>query len=109
MFHMLSSFDLQADTTVDEFRQAIAEFGAHMEKAELIQSIGPIGRRQRDTIMDTDDERDHEYFFVTSFRDRAQCDKAAMYIFRHEEPAESIHKTMYSQVRNPVFTCWEDI
>jgi len=59
--------------------------------------------------MDTDGERNHEYFFITTFRDRAQCDQAVDYILPHEEPGEAIHKAVYSKVADPVFICWEDL
>jgi hypothetical protein len=59
--------------------------------------------------MDTDDERDHEYFFITSFRDRAQCDLAVEHIYLHSEPADTRHKTVYAKVMDPVFICWEDV
>ena len=76
MFHMLSCFNLQPGESIDEFGSAIADFAAHMQAEDLVDSIGPIGRRQTDTIMDTDDERNHEFFFIMTFRDRAQCDRA---------------------------------
>jgi hypothetical protein len=59
--------------------------------------------------MDTDRERNHEYFFIMSFRDRAQCDRAVDYIYRHAEPAEPIHKAVYLSIVDPIFICWEDL
>ena len=109
MFHMLTCFNLQPEITIDEFRQAIADLTAHLKDSELVHSTGPIGRRQSDTIMDTDSERDHEYFFIMSFRDRAQCDRAVEYILPHGEPGESIHEAVYSKVADPIFICWEDL
>jgi len=109
MFHMLSCFNLKPEFSVAEFRQSVAEFTSNLENIDLVQSTGPIGRRQSNTIMDTDNERDHEYFFIMSFRDRAQCDRAAEYVFSHEEPGESIHKSVYAMVADPIFICWEDI
>ncbi len=109
MFHMLTCFNLKPEIAMDNFRHAIAEFMEHMKANELVHSSGPIGRRQRDTIMDTDSERDHEFFFILSFRDREQCDRAVEYILPHEEPGESIHKAVYSKVKDQVFICWEDM
>ncbi len=109
MFHMLTFFDLKPGKSIDEFRQSLAEFTAHLSEIDLVQSTGPIGRRQRHEVMDTDDERDHEYYFTLSFRDRAQCDRAVEHILRNEEPAESIHNAVYSSVEDPIFTCWEDL
>jgi hypothetical protein len=109
MFRMLSCFDLKPEISMDGFRQSLADFTAHLREIDLVHSTGPIGRRQRHKIMDTDSERDHEYYFITSFRDRAQCDRAVEYILRHDEPVESIHKAVYSSVKDPVFICWEDL
>ena len=109
MFHMLTFFDLRPGLSIDEFRQSLTEFTEHLAEIDLVQSMGPIGRRQRHEVMDTDDERDHEYFFTLSFRDRAQCDRSVEYVLRHEEPAESLHNAVYSGVREPIFTCWEDL
>jgi len=80
-----------------------------MTEIDLMDSTGPIGRRHRHEVMDTDSERDHEYFFIISFRDRAQCDRAVDHIYRHTEPAESIHKAVYSSIADPIFICWEDL
>ena len=109
MFHMLTCFNLKSEITVDEFQQSVAAFTAHLLDIELIHSTGPVGRRQTDTIMDTDSERDHEYFFITSFRDRAQCDRAIDYILPHDEPSESIHTAVYSKIKDQIFICWEDV
>ena len=109
MFHMLTCFNLDPDVSIDEFQESLADFDSHLLKLELIHSTGPVGRRQRHPIMDTDSERNHEFFFIMSFRDRAQCDRAVDHILPHEEPADSIHHTMYAKVRDPVFTCWEDL
>lgn len=109
MFHMLTCFNLKPGISIDEFRQSLADLTAHLRDIELVHSTGPIGRRQRDTIMDTDSERDHEYYFIVSFRDRAQCDRAVEYILPHKEPAESIHKAVYSSVKDEIFICWEDL
>ena len=109
MFHMLSCFNLKPDRTVDEFRRAVADFTAHLKKIDLVQSTGPVGRRQTDTIMDTDGERDHQYFFIMTFRDRAQCDRAVEQIYSQTEPEDSVHQAVYSMIKDQVFICWEDI
>ncbi len=109
MFHMLTCFNLKPEIAMDKFRHAIAEFTAHLKASEFIHSAGPIGRRQRDTIMDTDSERDHEFFFILSFRDREQCDRAVEHILPHEEPGESFHDAVYSKVVDQIFICWEDL
>ena len=109
MFHMLSCFNLRPDISIDEFRVSLDDFTAHLLNGGLILEVGPIGRRQRDTIMDTDEDRDHEYYFLMSFHDRAQCDRAVEYIFQHQEPGESIHQSVYTLIADPVFICWQDI
>jgi hypothetical protein len=109
MFHMLSCFNLKPGIAVDAFCRSVAEFTSHLEKIELIHSAGSVGRRQRDTIMDTDSERHHEYFLVLSFLDRAQCDRAVEHMFSFEKPADTIHKAVYTQITDQVFICWEDI
>jgi hypothetical protein len=57
---MLSCFNLKAGITIDEFRCSLADHTAHLQALDLVDSKGPIGRRQSDTIMDTDNERDHQ-------------------------------------------------
>ncbi len=109
MFYMLTCFDLKPEVTIEEFVLAVDAYDQHMIEKELALSMGPIGERQSDTIMDTDSERNHQYFFISTFRNRAQCDLAVEYILKHEEPGDSIHKAMYSKVQNPVFICWQDI
>ena len=109
MFHMLSCFDLKPSVTIDEFQQSIAKFTTHMQELGAVESISSIGRRQRHPIMDTDNDRDHEYFFILSFRDRDQCDRAVDYILPHEEPDETIHNAVSSKIANPIFICWEDL
>ena len=80
-----------------------------MQNVGLVESTGPIGQRQSDTKMDTDGERDHEYFVIMSFRDRAQVDAASAHLAPHKEPAESTHHAVYAKVRNQIFICWEDL
>jgi hypothetical protein len=109
MFHMLTCFDLKPEVEITAFGAAYADFVRYMKGIDLVDSTGPIGRRQSDTKMDTDAERRHEYFVIMSFRDRAQVDAAHAHLKPHEEPAESVHKGVYSKVRNPIFICWQDL
>ena len=109
MFHMLVCFDLKPGVSVVQFRSAIVTFAEHLRGLDLAQSVSQIGKRQSDTPLDTDCQRAHEYFVAMSFRDRNQSDAAYKYLKAHAEPGESIHKAVYSQVANPVFTCWSDI
>ena len=109
MFHMLSCFDLDPDVDFAAFRQAYQDFLAEMRDLDLVVSSGPIGARQSDTPMDTDAEREHDYFVIMNFRDRAQVDAAYAHIESHREPGKTAHHSVYGQVRNPVFICWQDI
>ena len=109
MFHMLSCFDLDAGTDIARFRADYLEFVEQMKSIDLVVSSDPIGKRQNDTPMDTDEERDTQYYVIMNFRDRAQVDAAYAHILRHEEPGEAIHDSVYGQVRNPTFICWQDI
>ncbi|MDA9983332.1 hypothetical protein N9H39_11555 [Gammaproteobacteria bacterium] len=109
MFQMLTCFDLKPGVPLARFEQSLAEYTAYMHELDLVNSTGPIGLRQSDTIMDTDDKRKHQYFVIMYFRDRIQCDYAVDYIKAHKEPGNSIHKEVYSKVENQIFICWQDI
>jgi hypothetical protein len=109
MFHMLSCFDLVAGEDIEAFRSAYIEFVAYMKSENLLEHSGSIGRRRSDTPMDTDDERNHEYYVLMSFKDRAQVDAAYAYIKRHIEPGETSHLGVYKKVQHPVFVCWQDL
>lgn len=106
---MLSCFNLKRDVTVQEFEGALLRFTNQMQELGLVQSTGPIGERQNDTPMDTDTEREHRYFFITTFQSREQCDRAYAYIKLHEEPGAADHDAVYSRVESPIFICWQDI
>jgi arginase family enzyme len=109
MFHMLTCFDLKPDTSIEGFQKSLEAFTEHLRSLDIIEGCGPIGLRQNDTILDTDEERGHQYFMLMHFRDRAQSDKAIEYIESFKEPGDSIHTTMYAKVQDPVFICWQDI
>ncbi len=109
MFHLLSCFNLDPEDDIEDFRLEYLEFVAQMRSIDLVESTGPIGRRQNDTKMDTDDERHHEYFVIMSFRDRKQVDAAYAHILAHKEPGESTHRSVYAKVRDPIFICWQDL
>ncbi len=109
MFHMLTCFDLKPDAGIGAFRAAYSDLVAHLQGIDLVEGTGPIGRRQSDTRMDTDSERDHEYFVIMTFRDRAQVDGAYAQFLLHEEPTNSVHGAVRSMMQNPVFICWQDL
>ncbi len=109
MFHMLTCFNLKPGVAMEDFRASYGEFVDYMKRIDLVQSSGPIGERQSDTAMDTDDERDHSHFVVISFQDRAQVDEAVSLLYAHQEPSEAAHKAVYSKVQDPIFICWQDL
>ena len=109
MFHMLSCFDLKPGEEIGVFQLAYTAFVDEMKRLGLVEASGPIGRRQSDTPMDTDDERDQEYFVIMSFRDRAQVDAAYAHILEHVGPSDAAHDAVYTRVSKPVFICWQDL
>jgi len=109
MFHMLSCFDLKPGEEIEIFQSAYIAFVDEMKRIDLVVSTGPIGSRQSDTPMDTDDARQHEYFVVMSFRDREQVDAAYAHILQHTGPSDAAHDRVYTRVLNPVFICWQDL
>ena len=109
MFHMLSCFDLINGVSIDEFQKSNSIFLKHMRDLELVQSTSPIGRRNKHPIMDTDKERDQEYFYIMSFVDEDQCNLAVKYIQSNDELGDSIHISLSSKIENYSFICWEDI
>ena len=109
MFHMLSCFNLQPGEDIDNFQSNYFDFVAEMKRIDLVESSGAIGRRQNDTPMDTDAEREHEFFVILSFRDRAQVDAAYAHIEQHFGPGDAAHNKVYTRVLDPVFICWQDL
>ena len=108
MIHMLSSFDLKPGEDFAIFQSDYTDFVADLRAAGIIEGAGPLGARVSDTPMDTDDERDHSYYSVLSFRDRAQLDAAYAHIEAHRRPGTDTHLKMYRRVTNSIFLCWED-
>ena len=108
MFHMLTCFDLRPGVELGAFRQALVDYTAHLRELGLVESNSPIGRRQSDTILDTDGERDHQYFTIMTFQDRGQADAAVDFIKAHPELGHSIHHAVYSKVQEQIFICWQD-
>ncbi len=109
MFHMLTCFDMKPGFELEGFRQSLSKYTDHMRGLDLVVDYEPIGRRQSDTIMDTDAERNHQYFMLMHFRDREQSDRAVDYIKSRQEPGATIHREVYSKVKNQVFICWQDV
>ena len=110
MFHMLSCFNLKEDVTFEEFRDAVEAFHQHMIDASRMVSASPLGRRMSATPMDTDDTRDHQYFFTTTFRSKAECDAAYSYVLKADSDIQAVHRAVMDRVKgDAVFICWEDV
>ena len=105
---MLSFFDLAEDCDIAEFEAALASFCRHMIDAGMLHSWGPVGHRDDDTPMDTDVSRCQQFFFVSTFVNKSQCDGAWDYIAKGDEPCASLHTAMRSKMQNGIFSCWED-
>jgi len=109
MFHMLSCFDLKPGEDIASFQPSYTAFVDEMKTIGLVEGSGPIGCRQNDTPMDTDDERQHQYFAVMSFLDREQADAAYAHIMKHTGASDEAHDAVYTRVLDPVFICWQDL
>ena len=108
MFRMLSYFDLVDEASVEDFEAALTPFCQHMIDAGLLVSWGAVGHRSDNTPMDTDEARTQQYFFVSTFADKAQCDASYAYIKSGEQPCTSLHTAVRSKMQNGIFSCWED-
>lgn len=109
MYHMLSCFNLRPGVGTMELSTSVKAFDAHLQEAGLVQCTGPIGKRDKHPVMDTDEQRDLDYYFIMTFSDREQCDRAVEYIYSQDLSAETIHGSVFSKVDDAVFICWEDI
>ena len=108
MFHMLSCFKLKDAAALDTLKADLASYAEHLKERNLLHALGPVGERQSNTILDTDETRDHTHFMIMTFADRAQSDAAVKYIFSGEEPADTLHRSIYHNLVDPVFICWQD-
>ena len=109
MFHMLSCFNLNPGVEIDEYSRSLLSFSKLMIKNDMLHSIGKIGKRVRHPIMDTDEERNQQYYFTMTFKDRNQCDRGVDYIHAHLQPGDDEHRAMYEMVTDPIFICFEDV
>ncbi len=108
MFHMLSCFNLAPGAELADFETRLAAYVAELQAVDLVIDTLPVGERCSDTILDTDEERDHQYFMIMRFRDKAQSDAAVAHIEAGEQPCARLHRHAYALVRDPVFIAWED-
>ncbi len=107
MFQMLTCFNLRTGVALASFESELRAFAAEMAEAGLVEGAGPVLRRRTDTALDTDDARDHAYFFLMDFRDKAQADAALAAIARGDEPGATRHRAVFSKTRDAIFICWE--
>ena len=108
MVHMLTTFNLAQGVRLQDFRARLGDFSRLMCSKDMLQETGPVARRFRHPIMDTDTDNDREFFFVMSFRDREQCEDAVKYIQQPAPEDSEIHESVYAKVTDPVFSCWDD-
>ena len=108
MFQMHTCFDLSPNVRIEDFKIALERFSSFMQANGLIIDTGPVMQRCRHPIMDTDEERTHQYFFVMSFTDRSQCDAAVQHIQSADPGSDPVHRAIYEDIIHPIFTCWVD-
>ena len=85
MFHMSTGFDLKPGVPIGDFARTISGLIEHLRELGLAHSCGPINARHRDIPLDTDNERDHQYFVMMTFKDRQQAEAARTYLIQHAE------------------------
>jgi hypothetical protein len=109
MLHMHTSFDLAQGTSIEDFGTALNIFSEMMVAKGLVVETGPIAKRCKHPIMDTDEQRGHQYFFVMSFRDREQCDDAVRHIQESKSDSDPVHRAVYANIVEPIFSCWLEL
>ena len=108
MYCMLSCFNLKSDVTKASFCDALGEFFTHMHSVGLIDSIGPLCERDADTPMDTD-QRNLQYFFLSYFVDKAQCDRSYQYIMENQGIHHPTHAAVHSKTTDAIFICYSEL
>ncbi|MEL7254982.1 MAG: DUF6614 family protein [Pseudomonadota bacterium] len=106
--HLLSTFDLRPGQDEASFTEAYRVFVQELYDADLIIDARPMGRRVSDTPMDTDEDRNHQFFTILTFRDRAHMDAAYAHIEARMRAVTGEHAAMYARTANQIFTCWQD-
>ena len=109
MIQMLSCFNLQPQDDIESFHKAYLEFLTELKLLDLVYDTGPLGKRENDTPMDTDNERHHQFFVLMRFRDRLQMDLAYAHIEQHTGTTDKTHNAILGKVRDPIFICWREI
>jgi hypothetical protein len=106
MPQLLNQFDLKPSTDLDQFQAAWDAFVAHLLEQDLAASASPLMHRIHGSGFDTDKERTHTIMSTIRFRDDVQADVAWAAIETGKEPLGHLHRRVFAQVHNPIFTFW---
>lgn len=109
MLHLLTQFRLRDEVPIKVFQERLRKMTRQLSELGLIDETGPVCRRFSDTIMDTDDERDHAFHFRMVFSDHDQCRAAIEYMYRKQGEGTELHGQLQSMIADPVFTFWEEL
>lgn len=107
MFQMLTCFNLKEGVDLAELEAGLEAFAEEMIALDLCTGCGPVGHRRAESGLDTDAERDHGYFFLMDFRDRAQSEAAYAHIKRLGLMGVESHLDVIRKTRDTIFICWE--
>ena len=108
MYCMLSCFNLKPGVTKYDFMEARDRFFEHLRDIDLIHSIGPLCERDKETPMDTED-RSHQYYYLSYFVDKAQCDRSYQYILANQGIKHPIHAAVHTKTCDEVFICYAEL
>lgn len=108
MQYMLAVFNLRPGTAVDDFDRSLRAFENRMRSFDLVQCVGPLSRRCRDTLLDTD-ERGQQFGFVTCFRDPGQTRRAIDYLESAHGRRDASHAALHAMIQDAVFSFWEEL
>lgn len=110
MIHMLSKFDLKPETNIEGFAEQYSNFIRELLSLGLIQSAGPIGKRMKDTPMDTAGDVQPEFYTIMSFENRNQLDRSYEYFLSVDasNPEQAAHHALRKMTENQEFICWQD-
>ena len=109
MHHMLSWFDLKEGHRIEDFQRDYQELVERLREKDLVVSTGPLGERDSNSCLDTDNERNQRFFAILSFRDKEQSEAAYEEIMGNSGPSIAPHNAIINGVENPVFLFWEDL
>jgi len=108
MYHMLSCFSLKPGVSLGDFCVAYDAFVTHMLSLDLIAGSDPVAIRDKASALDTDADRDHGYFALMHFADKAQSERAYELIKTPPKETQAAHVRVFSLATDMVFMAWED-